>query len=78
MASDLGHSVCRVDSWVLNGGKAWFRCHYGTLGCPVSHDGLTPHCVECVADGPCRYHHDPPAIERTWEEHQKIMEASRA
>ena len=68
---------CKVDSWILNGGDAWFRCPRGTLGCPISHDGRTPHCIYCVEqEGPCPYEHDPPGVERSWEEHQAMTEAA--
>lgn len=60
-------SGCRPDS----SGADWFQCARGTVGCPRCHDGLTPHCIECSAGGPCRYGHDPPAVEVTVEEGQR-------
>lgn len=53
-------SSCKPDS----SGANWFMCHLGTVGCPRVHEGLIPHCIECAAGGPCRYQHDPPAVER--------------
>ena len=63
---------CRVDSWVLNGGTAWFQCSRGVVGCPVIHDGLTPHCIACAAGEPCRYNHEPPALEMTEAEYREL------
>jgi len=48
-------------------GADWFMCHRGTVGCPRIHDGLTPHCIECAAGGPCGWDHEPPVLEVTWE-----------
>ena len=45
-------------------GADWFKCHRGTVGCPYVHDGMLPHCIECQAGGPCRFEHDPPAVEK--------------
>lgn len=56
---------CRPDS----SGSDWFRCTRGTVGCPKTHDGLVPHCIACQAGEPC--HHDPPAVEMTWDEYTK-------
>jgi hypothetical protein len=67
---------CRIDSWVQNGGTAWFQCQRGTVGCPVIHDGFTPHCIQCAAGGPCKWHAEP-ALEMTEEEYRKL-EAARA
>ena len=62
-------SGCKPDS----SGANWFRCHRGTVGCPRIHDGLTPHCIACVAGESCEWEHEPPALEITaavyWEGH---------
>jgi hypothetical protein len=73
MTGDLG---CRIDSWILNGGSAWFECHRGTIGCPRIHDGFTPHCIACAA-GTCEYGHEPPALEMTETAYREMDEARR-
>ena len=51
--------MCRPDS----SGADWFRCSNGTVGCPRIHGGRTPHCIACASATPCRYQHNPPALE---------------
>ena len=65
----MSPTVCRPDS----SGANWFMCSRGTVGCPICHDGLTPHCIECTDPSlTCRYGHEPPAVEMTVEEHCEI------
>ena len=43
---------CRVDTQPNH----WFQCANGTVGCPIMHDGIEPHCIACAAGDPCSYH----------------------
>jgi hypothetical protein len=54
--------ACKPDS----SGADWFMCPLGTVGCPISHGGRTPHCIACTEGTPCRFDHDPPALERDY------------
>lgn len=67
-------SGCRPDS----SGADWFVCPRGTIGCPICHDGLTPHCRECAA-GACSFGHEPPhpvgvPVEEWCEQHPEERE----
>jgi hypothetical protein len=65
--NDAGMTGCRIDGQ----GNHWFRCHRGTVGCPVIHDGLTPHCIACAAGESCEYH-ELPALEMTEDDYYAL------
>lgn len=62
---------CKPDS----SGANWFMCPRGTVGCPIMHDGLTPHCIACTAGEPCEWEHDPPGLEMTVEAYERWRES---
>jgi hypothetical protein len=59
---------CRIDGQ----GNHWFACTHGTVGCPVIHNGRTPHCIACTAGEPCRYQHGAQGLEMSEAEYRKL------
>jgi hypothetical protein len=58
-------SECRIDTQSYH----WFQCSRGTVGCPVIHDGRTPHCIACADENTECISHAEPVLEESLAEY---------
>lgn len=62
-------AICRIDSQA----HRWFKCSRGTAGCPLIHEGRTPHCIACTDEDTECILHSEPVLEESLEQYVERM-----